>query len=125
MRENPESQLKPSTRARLLGRLDTMVKSGRVTSDEAAQLRRAANAGEFDAATTDIRVRHAGDHLDSAMEGGTMTRLEADALLERLRQGEHSGVLRSQLRGLPHRARPRARVPDPDPAPPAQQEAPL
>lgn len=124
MGENPEGQLKPNTRNRLLGRLDTLVKAGRVTSQEAARLRSAANPGESDATITDIRVRHTANELDSAVDGGRMTRQEADAFLERLRQGEHSSALRSHLRGVLHSARPRGRVPDADPAPPPRQEDP-
>ncbi|MGI8801666.1 MAG: hypothetical protein ACR2KV_05760 [Solirubrobacteraceae bacterium] len=118
MEENPGNRLKPSTRTRLLARLDAMVGSGRVTSGEAARLRAAADANEFDATITDIRIRHAGGRLDSAVEDGALTRAEAEAFVERIRRGEHSTALRAHLRGLLRAARPGRGGSSTGPAPP-------
>ncbi len=122
MTDRPETQLKPSTRKRLLGRLDAMVRSGRVTSDEAARLRAAADAAEFDTTITDIRVRHATRRLDSAVDDGALSRQEDNAFIERLRRGEHSAALRAHLRDLVNTAHPRRRAPAPDSAPPRQED---
>lgn len=113
MVNDPDNRLGPRTRDRLLGRLDALVKSGRVTDTEAARLRTAAEQGEFESALVDIRARHVGTRLDSAVEGGDLTRQEADAVLERVRAGEHSRALRAHLRKLLPGSRSRGRTPGP------------
>jgi hypothetical protein len=85
---------------RLVDRLDRMVESGRVTEQEAGRLRTAAAPGEFEEGILDIRLRHAGTTLDPAVHEGSLTREEADTFLGRLRNGEHPGALRAQLRSL-------------------------
>jgi hypothetical protein len=87
-------------RRRLLERLDPMVESGRVSDGEAKRLRAAGTPGEFDETVRDIRLRHAGTRLNSAVADGTMPQEEADGLLERLRKGGHSRSLRARLRKL-------------------------
>jgi hypothetical protein len=77
-----------------------MVESGRVTASEAERLRGAAEPKEFDEAVIGIQARHAGEKLNAAVEGGHMTRDEADAYLQRIRQGEHIPGLRARLRKL-------------------------
>ncbi len=103
----------PNTPGRLLGRLDAMVKSGRVTESEATQLRTATEPGEFESAILAIRARHVGTRLDSAVDGGDLTRQDADAVLERVRAGEHSRALRADLRKLLPGSRSRVRAPNP------------
>jgi polyhydroxyalkanoate synthesis regulator phasin len=97
---NEDHQLDENGRERLLKQLDKMVASGRVTENEAARLRAATGSDEFDNAARDIRVRHAREHLNAAVEGGQMTEEEANAHLEGLKRGEHSRSLRAQLRSL-------------------------
>ena len=87
-------------RKRLAERADQMAKSGRLTRQEAERLRSADNPGEFDEVVRNIRVRHAGAKLGAAVEDGSVTREDADGFLDRLRSGEHSAALRSQLRKL-------------------------
>ena len=61
-----DHELGQKERERLLKQLDKMVESGRVTETEAAQLRTAADPGEFDRAVRAIRVRHErGEHPKS------------------------------------------------------------
>jgi hypothetical protein len=93
-------ELEWGKRDRILGALDRMVEVGRLTEHEAGALRTAADASEFTHAVREIRARHAGVKLDAAVADGSMTRSEADNLLDRLRQGEHGGGLRSRLRSL-------------------------
>lgn len=89
-------------RQRLLHQLDRMVESGRVTPDEAAELRTAGDDPEqFDAVIHAIRQRHAGPKLDAAVEAGEMTEAEAAAHLAALGEGEHDPALRAQLRHHP------------------------
>jgi polyhydroxyalkanoate synthesis regulator phasin len=97
---NEDHQLDATGRERLLKQLDKMVASGRVTETEAAQLRAARDSDEFDQAARDIRVRHAREHLNAAVEGGQMTQQEANSHLEGLKRGEHSRSLRAHLRSL-------------------------
>lgn len=113
MADNPENRMGPNTRGRLLGRLDAMVKSGRVTETEAARLRTATEPGEFESAILEIRARHVGTRLDSAVDRGDLTRQDADAVLERVRAGEHSRALRAHLRKLLPGSRSRVRAPNP------------
>ncbi|MHB8718362.1 MAG: hypothetical protein ACYDAC_05675 [Candidatus Dormibacteria bacterium] len=80
--------------------MDRMVQAGRLTEREAEALRTAADASEFNHAVREIRARHAGVKLDEAVADGSMTRSEADNLLDRLRQGEHGVGIRSRLRSL-------------------------
>ncbi|MBA2756252.1 MAG: hypothetical protein H0U37_02265 [Chloroflexi bacterium] len=100
MNESRENQLAWKSRDRLVGRLDQMVDSGRLTDDEAERLRAAGEPGEFDDVLRDIRVRHAAANLGAAVTGGSLTQEEADGFLERLRIGDHSRSLRARLRDL-------------------------
>jgi hypothetical protein len=85
--------------ARMMERLDAMVANGRITAEEAAQLRATEGTAEFDDAVARIRARHAQAHTEPAVAGGTMSQEEADGLLERVLAGEHSTGLRKQVRG--------------------------
>lgn len=77
-----------------------MVASGRVSDKEAERLRAASDEDSFEAGIREIRARHAGAKLDAAVQAGQMTREEADANLERLRQGEHPRALKAHLRNI-------------------------
>jgi CHASE3 domain sensor protein len=90
----------PKNRKRLLERLDQMVRSGQVTAEEAADLRAANNAEDFEAAVVRIRTRHARVRLDAAVEAGQMTQAEANANVEQLQKGEHPRGLRAHLRKI-------------------------
>jgi len=105
MDEELGNQSGPAGRKRLIESLDRMVKAGRVTEQEAAQLRGAVEPDEFDSAVRKIRVRHAGPRLAAAVESGKMTAEEANDLLARLEKGEHPKGLRAHLRRLVPRAR--------------------
>jgi polyhydroxyalkanoate synthesis regulator phasin len=100
MSEGAESQTGPYSKEKILGRLDKMVASGRVTDAEATRLREANTPAEFEDAVRAIRGRHAAVHLDAAVESGEMTGEDAAAFLERLSHGEHPRSLRSHLRKL-------------------------
>lgn len=82
---------------RLVEQADKMVRSGRLTAEEAARLRAAAGTGETEQVIRSIRARHAGMRLDAAVGAGAMSQAEADGLLERVHGGEHSRRLRSHL----------------------------
>jgi hypothetical protein len=84
---------------RIIEQLDRMVASGRVTGEEAEQLRAAAGTTGFDAVMAGIRSRHAQAHTDAAVAAGTMSPEDAAASLERVRQGDHSADLRRHIRG--------------------------
>jgi polyhydroxyalkanoate synthesis regulator phasin len=83
---------------RIIEQVDKMVASGRITEEEAAQLRATEGTAEFDAAVGAIRARHAGAHMEAAIADGEMSKEEADDYLERLREGEHPKGLRTRLR---------------------------
>ena len=58
-------QLKPTSRQRVLRRLDGLVRAGRVTEDEAARLRAADDPGAFDQVVRGISARHARAKLNA------------------------------------------------------------
>ena len=105
MSEGHQADEEAAKRERIVKNLDSMVESGRVTETEAAHLREAPLPVAFERAIRDIRVRHAASKLDAAVEAGEMSTQDAEAILVRLRKGEHSGALRARLRALPHVAR--------------------
>jgi hypothetical protein len=74
---------------RIIQQLDRMVASGRITETEAAELRTTEGTPRFAAAVGAVRVRHAGAHLQAAVDAGEMSQAEADASLAQLRGGEH------------------------------------
>ena len=83
---------------RIIEQMDKMVESGRITEEEAAQLRATEGTADFEAAVGAVRARHAGAHVEAAIADGEMSQEEADAYLERLRSGEHPEGLRARLR---------------------------
>jgi hypothetical protein len=95
-----KNTLDSERRERLVGCLDQMIESGRVTETEAGRLRTARGQDEFDSGVLEIRLRHARGSLDAAVREGKLTGEEADAFLVRLRNGEHPRELRAELRGL-------------------------
>ena len=82
---------------RIISQIDKMVASGRITEEDAARLRATEGTADFDAAIADIRARHAGVHMERAINAGEMSQEEADSYLERLRNGEHPKGLRARL----------------------------
>jgi polyhydroxyalkanoate synthesis regulator phasin len=82
---------------RIVGQLDKMVATGRITQPEAARLRATEGTPEFDAAIGAVRARHAEEQMVGAIRSGEVTQEEADAYLERLLQGEHPKGLRARL----------------------------
>jgi polyhydroxyalkanoate synthesis regulator phasin len=84
---------------RMMERLDAMVSNGRITNEEAVQLRATEGTPAFDDVVARIRARHAQAHTEPAVADGTMSHEEADGLLARVRAGEHSTELRKQVRG--------------------------
>jgi polyhydroxyalkanoate synthesis regulator phasin len=85
--------------ARMMQRLDAMVANGRITAEEAAQLRATEGTPEFDEVVARVRARHAHAHTAPAVAEGSMSQEEADHLLARVLGGEHSTELRKQVRG--------------------------
>jgi polyhydroxyalkanoate synthesis regulator phasin len=88
---------------RIVEQVDKMVRSGRITPEEAERLRATEGTTDFEAAVAAIRARHAGAHMSSAVANGVMSQEEADGYVERLRKGEHPVGLRARLRAVTHR----------------------
>ena len=84
---------------RIIEQLEKMVASGGITPGEAARLRAAAGTPDFDSAMGEIRACHAPVHADAAVAAGRLSREEADATLDRVRDGEHTAELRARIRG--------------------------
>ena len=80
-------------------RLDRLVASGRLTTEEAARLQ-AGDPAEVDAVLAEVRVRHARAVLDAAVVEGGISRADADDLLDRVRLGEPSADLRARITRL-------------------------
>lgn len=84
---------------RIIEQLDTMVAKGRITPEEAEQLRATDGTPGFNDVLARIRARHAQAHTDPAVGAGRLSQEEADGLLERVLAGEHSTELRKEIRG--------------------------
>jgi hypothetical protein len=82
----------------IIKQLDRMVAAGRITEEEAGELRAAEGTPQFDVVVGAIRARHAGAHLEEAVAAGDMSQAEADATVAQLRSGEHPKGLRAKLR---------------------------
>ncbi len=85
-----------------------MLAAGRVTQEDAARLRAAAELGGLDEALDEIRVGHARARIAQDVSRGVLTSEEAEVLIERLDKGEDP---RSVLR-LRRTSRPRSVVVD-------------
>ena len=83
---------------RIIEQVEKMVRSGRITEEEAQRLRATEGTADFDAAVGDIRARHAEAHMEGAIAQGEMSQQEADGYLVSLRDGEHPEGLRARLR---------------------------
>lgn len=83
---------------RIIDQLEKMVASGRITPDEADRLRAATGTAEFDFVMGAIRARHAQAHTRAAVADGKMSQEAAHALLDSVRDGEHSAALRAQIK---------------------------
>jgi hypothetical protein len=82
----------------IIKQLDRMMAAGRITEEEAGELRAAEGTPQFDVVVGAIRARHAGAHLEEAVAAGDMSQAEADATVAQLRSGEHPKGLRAKLR---------------------------
>lgn len=98
--EQPDQPMTPRQRENALRGLDKMVKKGQMTSTEADRLQGATEPEEFEVAVRAVRARYASKRLDGAVMNGSMTQADADEVLTKLRNGEHSRSLRSHLRHL-------------------------
>jgi hypothetical protein len=106
-------ELDPRQVARVVSQADKLVASGRLTPEEAERLRAATDHSSALQVVRDIRVRHASERLDVAVAEGTIGREEADAIIGRIRGGEHSRALHSHLARFRPRRRKRAETDDP------------
>ena len=84
--------------SRLLARLDKMVAAGRITAEDAVRLRAAGDSADLEAEVRRIRLRHATARVDEAVADGGLAPEEAEALLGRVRNGEHPRGLRGKHR---------------------------
>ena len=89
----------PVNEHRIIEQVDRMVASGRITEEEAGRLRAAEGSAAFEEVLAAIRARHAQGHTDAAVAEGRISPAEADGLLARVRSGEHSKELRSDIKG--------------------------
>ncbi len=78
--------------------LDKLVASGRLTEEESAQLREAAERGELESAARPVQLRHATAALAAAVAAERITQSDADGYLARLRAGEDTHRVRRELR---------------------------
>lgn len=90
----------PEGNRRLPRRLDKLVASGRLTADEADQLRAAQLTGQAEGVLNSIRARHAAASLRAAVDSGNLNPAEADRILEQIRAGDHTPELRARVRRL-------------------------
>jgi len=79
-------------------RLDKMLAAGRITAAEAASVRLADDEGAREAALGAIRLRHARERVQVAVDSDQMSESDAAAFLERVANGEEPKALRALLR---------------------------
>jgi polyhydroxyalkanoate synthesis regulator phasin len=84
---------------RMMEQLDRLVETGRINDAEAQRLRATRGTAEFALALNEVRARHAGVYVDRAVSEGRMSADEARRYLDRVRAGDHSRQLRSEIRG--------------------------
>lgn len=84
---------------RIMEQLHRMVETGRISDAEAQRLRATRGTAEFATALNEVRARHAATHLDRAAEEGRIGREQGADFLDRVRAGDHSRRLRSDIRG--------------------------
>ena len=106
MADNTDRTWPGKEQQRVLRQLDRMVAAGRGTAQEAERLRGARDAADFESVLGEIRARHAGPDLETAVQAGQLTGAEADDLRHQIRQGHHPRGLRGQLRRWSVRRRP-------------------
>ncbi|MCA1672855.1 MAG: hypothetical protein LC799_11865 [Actinobacteria bacterium] len=99
MNHRPDSHAWLKRGPQLLERLDKLVRAGRLSDEEAARLRTAADTGQLDDAAREIQLRHASARVNEAVADGTITQEQARVLLERLASGEDPRFLRGLRRG--------------------------
>lgn len=84
--------------SRLLERLDDMVRAGRISPEEAEQVRAAGTSGDPHEVVGEIRLRHARAAVAAAVEDGRLTQDQADSMIEQVKDGELPRFLRELRR---------------------------
>jgi hypothetical protein len=84
--------------AQLIEQVDKLAATGRLSEDQTAQLRAAAERGELAVVMREVRLQHVRLALADAVAVGTLGQPDADALLARLEHGEDTHALRRELR---------------------------
>ncbi len=80
-------------------RVDTLVKAGRLTEEDAARLRAVEETDELHDVAREIQLRHARKRVGEAVQEGILTEEEARTSLDRLADGEDPRFLRGLRRG--------------------------
>ena len=88
MESDPDDDARQRRDARFVERLPQMVEAGRVTEEEAAEVRSAAESGVPDGVAQVMRLKHGRQRIEEALRDGVVNQEEADALLQRLESGE-------------------------------------
>ena len=79
-------------------RLDKMLAAGRITPEEAASVSLAEDDRARESALSAIRLRHARERVQVAIDSDQMSESDAAAFLERVANGEEPKALRALLR---------------------------
>jgi hypothetical protein len=97
--DGAHDDLRDMTGHRLRARVDKMLAAGRVTAEDAARVRAAADGDDLGAVVAEIRRRHAAEWVARMVEAGRIEPSEANVMRHRLERGEdpHS-LLRSRGR---------------------------
>jgi len=78
----------PPAGPRLEGRLARLVAAGRITADDAARIRAAADGGDLEGELRRIRLAHVRARLDAAVLDGRMSDGEAAEVIARVEADE-------------------------------------
>jgi hypothetical protein len=82
----------------LVARIEKMLAAGRITEDEAARVRAAAETGMIDDVVREIQVRHAREWLAAAVAEGRVSERDAAEALDRLERGDDPDAIRALRR---------------------------
>lgn len=78
--------------------IDRLVSSGRLTEEQAKELRQATSGEDLGQRAHAIQVQHASRALAEAVAAGKLSQAAADEYLDRLNRGENAHRVRRELR---------------------------
>ena len=102
MDADPDNDARQRRDARFVERVPQMVDAGRLTEEEAAEVRAASESGAPDGVAQVMRLKHGRERIQEALRDGVVDQDEARELLQRLESGADPQFLLGLRRGDAH-----------------------